>query len=184
MFNSHKWKDFSRSMYSISILLSAYWVCFIRDMPDAREIKSCSDRVKNNLKTECCPVGWCYCGGILGLPWQLRGGQWKLSRRGDAFEKLEASRTFQEWTVFTVIIVTKKKTGIFSAVPEPDGDDVSSFQHLAPLSLKVGATVTDHRSSLGNGVMKPIFEQILKYKVLESLWVVQVAKLFYLKHLS
>lgn len=32
--------------------------------------------------------------------------------------------------------------------------------------------------------MKPIFDEILNYKVFKFLWVVQVAKLFYLKHLS
>lgn len=59
---------------------------------------------------------------------------------------------------------------------------VSNIWLFCPQKLEQLQLVTD--PSLGDGVTKPIFEHILKYKVLKSLQVFQVAKLFYPNHLS
>lgn len=162
-------------------------------MTDVREIKSCYSRAKNNLKTESWALGWCYCRGMLschgnpeeGAKAPLKG--WWALKDKQALKRLGASGTFQEWTAFTVINMLLKRDWRFLSraweqVPDNYGDHMS-FKYLVPFSPNFETPPPTTDPSLGNGVMKPIFEQILNYKVLKFLWVVQVVKLFYRKHL-
>lgn len=72
-------------------------------------------------------------------------------------------RTVQEWAASPLISLNKKRIAVFSAVSDSRCCSVSNTQLLCLSKLEPLGLTTD--PILGNGKMKPVFEQILKYEV-------------------